>query len=133
MPFGRRAGSAILASFVLLPCGASSHSLASATSSETAGAPPAAAGADPGKPAKTTYRVPRASSPIVVDGRLNEGTWEKALHLRLPYEVNPGDNVPSQVETEAYLAYDETHLYAAFRARDPNISAIHARLSDRDL
>src|SRR6266850_2433640 len=92
-----------------------------------------AAEAEPAKPARATYRVPKASSPVVVDGRLNEETWEKALHLQLPFEVNPGDNVPSQVETEAYLAYDETHLYAAFRAKDPNITSIHARLSDRDL
>jgi len=92
-------------------------------------APPPAAAPRREKP---TYRVLRTTVPIVVDGRLNEETWEKALSLDLPYEVHPDDNVPSQVKTEAWLAYDDNYLYAAFRASDPDRSKIHARLSDRD-
>jgi len=88
--------------------------------------------ATPAKPQKPVYRVPKAPAAIVVDGRLDEGTWETALSLDLPYEVNPGDNVPSQVRTQAYLAYDQDYVYAAFRATDPDRKSIHARYSDRD-
>jgi len=30
-------------------------------------------------------RVPRAASPIAVDGVLDEAGWQSALHLTLPY------------------------------------------------
>jgi hypothetical protein len=78
------------------------------------------------------HRVPRASSPIGVDGLVEEGAWEGALKLELPFQVWPGDNAPTEVRTEALLMYDSSHVYAAFRAHDPDPSAIRARLSDRD-
>ncbi len=90
-------------------------------------------------PAETTtadgrpvYRVPIAASVVRVDGILDEEAWEKALALELRYEVQPGENVPPPVRTEVLLAYDESRLYVAFRARDPNPRAIRARLRDRD-
>lgn len=76
--------------------------------------------------------LPRADSAVVVDGKLDEPIWEKALRLDLPYEVNPGVNIPSRVRTEALLTYDDAYFYAAFRAADPEPDRIRARFTDRD-
>ncbi len=78
------------------------------------------------------HRVPRASTPIGVDGLVQEGAWKDALKLELPFQVWPADNDPAEVRTEALLTYDESAVYAAFRAYDPDPAAIQARLSDRD-
>src|SRR5262245_40087462 len=80
----------------------------------------------------TPHRVPRAASPVKVDGLLDDPVWQQALQLELPWEVNPAENVPASVATQALFLYDDGYLYAAFRAQDPDPSAIRARLSDRD-
>ncbi len=78
------------------------------------------------------YIVPRTDSSVKVDGVLDDEAWENALVLELPYEISPGDNVPAQVRTEFLLTYNQSHLYVAFRAHDPEPSAIRAHLTDRD-
>lgn len=94
---------------------------------------PAVAGAarqDPLTPAP--FSVPRAASPVRVDAVLDEPVWGRALTLTLDFEVSPGDSVPPPVRTEVLLAYDERTLYVAFRAYDPEPTAIRAHLTDRD-
>ncbi|MBU8923243.1 MAG: carbohydrate binding family 9 domain-containing protein [Bacteroidales bacterium] len=76
--------------------------------------------------------VPKVSGQISVDALLDESFWNYALILELKYEVQPGENIPAPVRTEVLLAYSESHLYAAFRAYDPDPSSIRARLCDRD-
>lgn len=76
--------------------------------------------------------VPRSTSPIRIDGKLTEAAWDEALHIGLPYEVDPGENTSAPVGTDAYLLYDNDRLYAAFRAHDPRPLEIRGRLSDRD-
>lgn len=81
---------------------------------------------------KTPHRVPRVDSQIRVDAVLNEEVWQRALVMEVKYEVRPGENIPAPVRTEVLLAYSESHLYAAFRAYDPDPSKIRARITDRD-
>ncbi len=88
----------------------------------------AQAGSDP----KIPHRVPRVESEIQVDAKLSEDVWRQALLLELGYEVYPSENVDAPVRTELLFAYSSTHLYAAFRAFDPDPSAIRARITDRD-
>jgi hypothetical protein len=78
------------------------------------------------------YLVPRTECEMSIDAVLDEGAWERALVLSLPYEVEPGENVPSPVETEVLLTYDYDNLYAAFRCYDPEPSAVTVNISDRD-
>ncbi len=101
--------------------------------------PDAAQIADPidqGDPSGSTtrpYQVPRwEGGEISVDGRLDEGFWQRAARLSLPFETSPAENMPAPVETEAMVFYDTSHLYVGFRAKDPNPKAIRAHLSDRD-
>jgi hypothetical protein len=77
-------------------------------------------------------RVPRIEAKPAVDGVLDEGLWQSALVVELPFEVAPGDNPPAPVRTEALITHDAENLYLGFRAYDPDPSKIRAHLSDRD-
>ena len=81
---------------------------------------------------KVPYRVPFASSAVVLDGVLDEQAWADALVIDVNFEVSPGENVPAPVKTEVLLAYDKDTLYAAFRCYDPEPSKIRARIRDHD-
>ena len=78
------------------------------------------------------YRIPAASSPIEIDGSLDEAAWSQALTFTLDNEFEPGRNVPAPVTAVAYLTHDDDRLYVGFRAYDPDPSAIRAHLTDRD-
>lgn len=83
-------------------------------------------------PKKKTYTITRADSPITVDARLDEPAWASALTFTLDYETFPGDNIPARVPTECLLTYDDSRLYVAFRAFDPEPEKIRAHYTDRD-
>lgn len=78
------------------------------------------------------FQVRRATSPIKVDGRLDEAAWKDAEAIPLPYEVRPGENLAAPVKTTCRMTYDSSNLYVGCVAEDPNPSAIRARLTDRD-
>ena len=44
----------------------------------------------------------------------------------------PGDGVPASQPTEAYLSYDQSHLYVVFVARDAEPGRIRASLTRRE-
>lgn len=81
---------------------------------------------------RVTFAASRATSPIKVDGVLDEDAWKHAVSVPLPFEWSPGDNVPPPVETQCLVTYDAKNLYLAFRALDPKPSDIRAHLMDRD-
>lgn len=78
------------------------------------------------------YIVPHHSGEIKIDASLEEEAWQQALFIDLPYETNPGENIPAPVRTVALLFYDNSHLYVGFRAYDPAPKSIRARYTDRD-
>ncbi len=83
-------------------------------------------------PGARTVTIKPATSPIRIDGVLDEPAWKDAARVSLPYEVQPGDNIPAPVRTECLITYDRHHLYVAFRAFDPEPKKIRAHLADRD-
>ncbi len=88
--------------------------------------------------AKKAYPPPQqavvslASSPVHVDGRLDEPAWQEAALLEILYEWQPGENTPAPVKTEVLVAYDQARLYIGFRCFDPEPKRIRAHLMDRD-
>lgn len=86
----------------------------------------------PGVAGRPTYRIPRATGSIRLDGNLDDAAWSGALRLDLPYEVDPAENLPARVRTEAFLVYDASGLHVAFRAHEPEPDSIQAHLADRD-
>jgi hypothetical protein len=113
-----------------LACGAllTLPAAAFAAPQEPAPAEPAAAP----RPEKPHYRIPKISTPIKIDGVLDDAAWQEALKIDVNNEFDPGRNVTAPVTTIAYLAYDENNLYAGFRANAPDPQAIRANLTDRD-
>jgi hypothetical protein len=78
------------------------------------------------------FNVPETSMPVTIDGILNEPAWDMAIILQLPYEIDPGENLPARVKTECLLISDQHNLYVGFRAYDPNPHKIRAHYMDRD-
>lgn len=89
-------------------------------------------GKETSKNGEARYRIPRIDSGIRVNGVLDDEAWQQALKMEIKYEVWPGENIEAPVKTEVFLAFSDTHLYAAWKAYDPDPSAICARYSDRD-
>jgi len=83
-------------------------------------------------PSGKVFTVKPATSPIRVDGILDEPAWKDATQIPLPYELDPGDNTPAPVRTTCLITYDQHHLYVAFVAYDPDVQKIRAHLTDRD-
>jgi len=79
-----------------------------------------------------THRVERATSPIQVDGALDEPAWDHAVRIELGYEVQPAENITPPVRTVCLVTYDENYTYFGFLAYDPDPGDIRARFSDRD-
>ena len=77
-------------------------------------------------------KVPKVTTAIKIDGRLDDPAWRQALKVRLEYETDPGENTAAPIDTECSLAYDDTHLFVGCNAVDPEPERIRARLSDRD-
>jgi hypothetical protein len=103
-----------------------------APAAEARPAQPPQEAAPAGHPPKPHYRIPRISTPIKVDGVLDDPAWKEALAIDVNNEFDPRRNVPAPVTTIAYLAYDDDNLYAGFRANAPDPEAIRAHLTDRD-
>jgi hypothetical protein len=78
------------------------------------------------------HQVPKIDGEIRVDGVLDDPAWEDALVLEIDVEVEPGENILAPVRTQISICFSDRHLYAAFRAFDPNPAVIRARYSDRD-
>jgi hypothetical protein len=73
------------------------------------------------------YEVFRTTTPIVVDGKLDDAAWAKAPVIR--DFVLTTDGSPSQYKTEARMLYDDQFLYVSFRCID---DIIWATMKKRD-
>ncbi|HUR33386.1 MAG TPA: DUF5916 domain-containing protein [Vicinamibacterales bacterium] len=77
-------------------------------------------------------RVTRVTSPLVIDGALDESGWREAARVDTWYETSPGDNTAPAVKSTGYLGFDDRAFYAAFEFDDPDPRAIRAPLGDHD-
>lgn len=76
---------------------------------------PKLGGEAPGLP---EYKVQRVMKPPVIDGSLEDEAWKEATAVVLRGSF---DGRPVALRTEARLVYDDTNLYVAFDAEDPDI------------
>jgi hypothetical protein len=93
---------------------------------------PSSPQAKPERVESVRFEVVRAADKIKVDGVLDEAAWAAAPVIPLPFEWQPGDNIPAPVKTECLVTYDLHHLYVGFRCFDPEPRKIRAHLMDRD-
>lgn len=75
--------------------------------------------------------IPKVALGIVIDGRIDEESWKSAAVFKDFYQTFPGDNIAPSRPTEAYLMYDEKHLYIAFKCFDEK-DKIRATVARRD-
>ena len=74
----------------------------------------------------------QANERIVIDGRLDEPAWERAVPFDDFWLVEPYDKVRPPVRTEMRIAYDHDAIYVGVRAFDPDPSKIRAYFARRD-
>ncbi len=83
--------------------------------------------------ARPDLRATAAPSAPVIDGILNDETWQVApLETGEWLSYNPlnGDRVPQL--TTVWLTYDDDYLYIAFKCEDPEPSGIKTSVTRRD-
>ena len=73
-----------------------------------------------------------ATSPIVLDGKLNEEIWQTAPPVVDFLQRDPNEGAAPTHRTEARIAYDEGALYVAVRAFDSEPDKIVGILTRRD-
>jgi hypothetical protein len=117
------------ASLFASPLQAQEAAAPAATDTPTAVAAAPARAADG---ARRSVIIQRAAGPIRIDGELGDAGWEGATRIDGFVEFQPRENVEPPVETETLVAYDDTHLYLAFIAHDPQPSQIRATLRARN-
>lgn len=74
-------------------------------------------------------RIPNGK--VTIDGVLDEDIWKNAAVADNFTEISPGDNVRPEVETIAYVAYDEEYIYFGFECYD-DMDNIRTSMTDRD-
>lgn len=67
---------------------------------------------------RAAYYCPFSSTPITVDGELNEPVWGKAKTISFVIPVSLKNPIS---KTESRIAYDKDFLYVAFKAYDEDI------------
>ena len=92
------------------------------------GSAPAVVGAS----AVPMVRATRRADPIVLDGRLDDAAWEKAIPSREFTQSWPRPGQPGKDPTEVRVLYDDAAMYVAVRAFDSRPDSIAAQLARRD-
>jgi len=69
------------------------------------------------------YFCPRAAQPPVLDGMLDDACWRAAPVVTDFGRIHIGEGV-ARKQTAAYMVYDDSALYVAFRATEPEIAKL---------
>jgi hypothetical protein len=93
-------------------------------------APPAAARQRPAE--GHTLNIPRVSTPPTLEDYLDGSPRPDEAAVTTFVQREPGDGVPASQPTEAYVSYDDLHLYVIFIARDSRPGQIRASLTRRE-
>ena len=68
--------------------------------------------------AAMTIRAERATTPIRVDGRLDDAAWHLASPVSGFRQVDPAHGAPASLDTEVRILFDDRYLYVGATARD---------------
>jgi hypothetical protein len=79
----------------------------------------------------TAVEVPAASA-LKLDGDLNDAVWQRAVPITDFRQRDPHEGAPPTFPTEVRVAYDETAIYIAVEAFDPDPGKLVGRLTRRD-
>jgi hypothetical protein len=76
-------------------------------------------------------RMPKFDKAPVIDGKLDDEIWQRAVILKDFYQVQPGDNIAPSKPTEVLLGYDSKFIYIAFHCYDEP-DKVRANIPKRD-
>ena len=93
-------------------------------------APPATA--QPPVTAAPAVSIPRVTTPPTLEDYLDGTPRPDEAAITTFVQREPGDGVPASQPTEAYVSYDDEHLYVVFVARDRDPGQIRASLTRRE-
>ena len=79
----------------------------------------------------TLSRAVRTTSPVQLDGRLNEAAWAAAPVTDSFTQIDPDEGQPASQRTEVRVMYDDAFLYVGARLHDTG--RITGRLGRRDM
>jgi hypothetical protein len=79
-------------------------------------APPAVISRDDA--GRATIRAVRAETPIRIDGVLDDALYDLVLPISDFIQVEPQEGAPATEKTDLWLAFDDQHIYLAFRCWD---------------
>ncbi len=82
--------------------------------------------------AKVPVRAIRLSSPVLVDGVLDEAVWQSGPPISNFTQRDPDEGAPSSQRTEVRIAFDDDALYVGARLYDTAPDSILAVLTRRD-
>ena len=63
--------------------------------------------------AQKSYQIKKISTPILVDGQLDEAAWSETTFSGEFFQNFPTDTIPAVLDTRIKMAYDDNHLYIA--------------------
>ena len=72
-----------------------------------------------GLPKPPVYPCYKASEPIIVDGKLDEQAWQKAVWMAPFVDMEKGTSV--EYDTRVAFLWDDTSFYAGFKLEEPDI------------
>jgi len=75
--------------------------------------------------------VPRFDKPPVIDGKLDDEVWKRAVVLKDFLQTYPGDNIAPSKPTEMMIGYDARTFYMAFHCYDEP-DKVRATVAKRD-
>src|SRR6185503_453670 len=75
-----------------------------------------------------SVRIQRAAAPPVIDGVLDEETWQRAPVIDDFHQVNPVEFAAPSERTEVLVLYDRDALYIGVRLYDSEPNLINARI-----
>ncbi|HKP75667.1 MAG TPA: DUF5916 domain-containing protein [Longimicrobiaceae bacterium] len=78
------------------------------------------------------YRLTPAVGAPVLDGKLDDAVWTAADSIHSFIQRDPDEGKPARFPTVARVAFDETAVYVAVRAWDPEPDKLVAQLTRRD-
>jgi len=80
----------------------------------------------PSADARKTVRMVRATTPPVIDGKLDEAVWQTADVITDFHQIRPGDGATPSERTEVYVLYDDDAFYIGARMHDSEPALIAA-------
>jgi hypothetical protein len=72
----------------------------------------------------------RTNTPPVLDGKLTEACWQATRPMAPFVKLTLG--TPADVQSTAYLAYDNTNLYLGVHCQEPQMASVKAQATKRD-